>query len=165
MGTTLPSHSELSLLATDSREKELDHTRFIKTFSSFSSSSSTKSIPIPKNRDDIRDAYEIQEQEWIAEERDFIMFHRLINGMISSSSLGTASLRSETDKSIANIMRTHYKKMDSKSTKDSSSNINNEDETKYVNNESSRDESMTDANGDDNASEGPPEMIFIMDDM
>lgn len=156
MASSMPSHLEESLFK---RQKA----RRLKQSSSPSfSTSSTKSIPIHLNHEDIQEEWEIREQEWIAEERDYIMFHRIVKGMIArqgpASASSNASYQSETEKSIANIMRTRYKKMDSETKKDQDSLGAYDDETELVNN-GRRDLPRAGTTESDR----PPETIFIMD--
>lgn len=131
-----------------------------------SSCTSSKSIPIHLNHDDIQEEWEIREQEWIAEERDSIMFQRIVNGMIarqgSALSNASSSYQSETDKSIANIMRTRYKSMELKSSKVSDvCGVDAEEETEFAYNGSNPNHSNTASNaGADNR---PPDTIFVMD--
>ena len=143
------------------RQKEREDTRANASSCRSLSSTSTKSIPIHKNHIDIQEKWEIQEQEMIAEERDFIMFHRIVNGMItrnrqgaeSSSSIG---YQSETDKSIASIMRTRYKELYSESSKDLDWFVDDDETEKCSGNQDPPNSRTTE---DDR----PPEAIFIID--
>jgi hypothetical protein len=118
--------------------------------------SSTKSIPIQPNRQDMLEELEIREQEMIADERDSIMFHRIVNGMIArrgaSNSSTISSYHSETDKSIASILQTRYRKVGidiRKGGKDSDGLANDCDKG-----------CSTSSSIDDDR---PPETFFIMD--
>ncbi len=122
--------------------------------------SSTKSIPIQTNRQDMLEELEIREQEMIADQRDYCMFHRIVNGMIArrgaSNSSTISSYHSETDKSIASILRTRYRKIDF--------------DTRQPNNDSDvlandGDELCSPCfpSTDDDDQQAPPETIFVMD--
>jgi hypothetical protein len=117
--------------------------------------SSTKGIPIQMNRQDMLEQSEIREQEMLADERDYFMFHRIVNGMIArrgASNSSTSSYHSETDKVIASILRTRYKKVGTdirKGGEDSDALANDCD--KGCSTSSSRDDDRS------------PETIFIMD--
>jgi predicted HNH restriction endonuclease len=124
------------------------------------------------NQQDVQEAREIQEDEWIAKERDYFMYQRIVQGMINrSSAIGSSSnnnavYQRETDKAIANVMRTHYKKMDSKSTKDSLAYDDDDDEPElaYMYNESGRVQCHnTSCQSKDSDSDRPPDTIFIME--
>ena len=122
--------------------------------------SSSKSIPIQMNRQDMLEEWEIREQEMIADERDYFMFHRIINGMIarqgaSHHSSSASSYHSETEKSIASILRTRYKKVESDAQKP------DEDSDAFANDGAK--ESSPASSMDDDDENRPPETIFIMD--
>lgn len=94
------------------------------------------------------------------------MYQRIVQGMINRSSAAgssssNAAYQRETDKAIANIMRTHYKKMDSKSTKDSLAYDDDEPELTDMYNESRRVQCSSCAQLND--SDRPPDTIFIME--
>lgn len=110
------------------------------------------------NREDIQEEWEIREQEILAEERDYYMFHRIVNGMIakrgaSSSSSTSSSFHSENEKSIASILRTRYKKVESDKSNNDSDDVLACDELEEYNLSAAR----------TNESDRPPETIFIMD--
>jgi len=154
----MPSRLE-SLLK---RQEAQEHAANASSNQSFSSSASTKSIPIHLNLEDLQEEWEIRQQEMIAEERDYYMFHRIVNGMIArqgSGSSSSSSHKSETDKSIANIMRTRYKNIDSDAIKDSDL-LAYDDETEHAHNGRRRD--LPSATQSDE-SDRPPDTIFIMD--
>eukprot|EP00544_Gedaniella_sp_CCMP2646_P012995 CAMPEP_0202499166 /NCGR_PEP_ID=MMETSP1361-20130828/28848_1 /ASSEMBLY_ACC=CAM_ASM_000849 /TAXON_ID=210615 /ORGANISM="Staurosira complex sp., Strain CCMP2646" /LENGTH=152 /DNA_ID=CAMNT_0049131277 /DNA_START=120 /DNA_END=578 /DNA_ORIENTATION=+ len=121
--------------------------------------SSTKSIPIRMNRQDMLEDWEIREQEMIADERDHFMFHRIVNGMIARRDASTppsaTSYHSETEKSIARILRTRYRKveLDTRQPNDDSDALANDCDTSHS---PSPSYSMDDENR-------PPETIFVMD--
>ena len=106
-------------------------------------SSVSKSIPIHSNSQRIQEEFEIRTQELLAEHRDFDMFVRLVSGMSQRTEHSSSvSCQSETDKSIASIVRTWHKKLG--------------------------DESATESNDsegfpDENHADRPPEAIFIID--
>lgn len=161
MATSMPSRLE-SLIKI---QRAHEHDRVKASCShSFSSTSSTKSIPIHLNQQDLQEEWEIREQEMIAEERDYYMFHRIVNGMIgrqaSGMSASSDSYKSETDKSIANIMRTRYKNVDSEKTEDMEL-IAYDDETELAYNGRRRDMPVDPSTT--NQDDRPPDTIFILD--
>jgi len=116
----------------------------------------TKSIPIHKSRQDIIEELEVQEQEMLADFRDNVMFHRIVNGMIAKrcaycGAYTNSCYHSETEKCIASIMRTRYKDTDAAKF--------NEDQD--VRNEESC--FFGDAAAAAKESDQPPEDIFILD--
>lgn len=126
-------------------------------------SSRSKSIPIQMNRQDMLEDLEIREQEMIADERDYCMFHRIVNGMIArhsaSNSSTIRSYHSETEKSIANILRTRYKKIEPDTQKP------DDDSDVLAGPPSDSDQvcSPCSPSTDNNDGQQPPETIFVMD--
>jgi hypothetical protein len=119
-----------------------------------SSSMPSKSIPLDYDRLQIQEDWEFRMQEILAEERDHNMFVRIVNGMIArqeSEHSSTRSCQSETDKSIASIIRTRYKKLDSESSTDDLESFVYDDQNKLIDNH----------NDDD--FDRPPDAIFIID--
>lgn len=147
------------------RQEEREDARESVRSSRSVSSTSTKSIPIHLNHDDVYEKWEIQEQEMIAEERDYIMFHRIVNGMMrntrtrksTESSSSAISIQSETDKSIASIMRTRYKQIGSDSSKNSDWFDYDDEGEKY---NGRQDLNNVNTNVEDDR---PPDAIFIID--
>ena len=147
MGSSVPGHFESRLIAKSQRERrECSQSMII---------SSTKSIPIQMNQQDMLEQSKIREQEMLADERDYFMFHRIVNGMIArrgAFNSSTSSYHSETDKSIASILRTRYRKVGTdirKGGEDSDALANDCDKG-----------CSTSSSIDDDR---PPETIFIMD--
>ena len=93
-------------------------------------------------------------QEILAEERDHSMFVRIVNGMIArqgSEHSSTKSFHSETDKIVASIMRTRYKKLDNESTTDDLGSFAYDDQSNLIDNHNS------------DFLDQPPDAIFIID--
>lgn len=110
--------------------------------------------------------WEIREQEMIAEERDYVMFHRIVNGMIARRGATTPCstsrrYHSETEKSIANILRTRYKKVDSDKPTNDSNMIDSDKPTRDANMIAASDGPAEE--NIENERDQPPETIFIMD--
>jgi hypothetical protein len=116
--SSLLSHLDgLSLIDTrikdeDDAPSNLDYTRCS------SSSTTSKSIPIEYDHLKSQEDWNFRVQEMLADERDYKMFVRIVNGMIArqgSERSSSDGCQSETEKSIARIMRTRYQKLDNKS--------------------------------------------------
>jgi hypothetical protein len=119
-----------------------------------SSSTSSKSIPIDYDRLQIQEDWEFRMQEILAEERDHSMFVRIVNGMTArqgSEHFSTKSCQIETDKIIASIIRTRYKKLEIESSTDDLRSFAYDDQRKVIDNH----------NNDD--FDQPPDAIFIID--
>jgi len=148
----MPSRLESPMVRRENAARVLQSASF--------STTNSKSIPIHVNRQDIQEEWEIREQEMIAEARDHYMFHRIVNGMIAlQRSNSSNSHKSETDKSIANIMRTRYKNIDSEMSKDSALLDDYDDEADPAYSGHRRDPRATPS--DEN--ERPPDAIFMME--
>jgi hypothetical protein len=121
---------------------------------SSSSAMSSKSIPIDYDRLQIQEDWEFRMQEILAEERDHSMFVRIVNGMIArqgSEYSSNNSCQSETDKSIASIMRTRYKKLDSEYSTVDLGSFAYDDQSNLIDNHNS------------DFLDQPPDAIFIID--
>jgi hypothetical protein len=154
--SSLPSQLDwLSLI--NARIK--DDNRDLKTRPTYSygssSSTSSKSIPIDYDRLQSQEDWEFRMQEILAEERDHSMFVRIVNGMIArqgSEHSSTKSFQRETDKIVASIMRTRYKKLDNESTTDGLGSFTYDDQSDLIDNHN-RDDLL----------DQPPDAIFIID--
>jgi hypothetical protein len=162
--SSLPSRlDKLSLIGTRINDQEdapsnLDYNR------SSSSSTTSKSIPIEHDHLKSQEDWDFRVQEMLADERDHTMFVRIVNGMIArqgSEHSSSGSCQSETDKSIARIMRTRYMKLDSESpcSTDDSDIFAYDDQTELTYNGHRNRSHYQHTDEDDR----PPDAIFIID--
>jgi hypothetical protein len=130
---------------------------------SSSSSATSKSIPIKHDHLKNQEDWDFQVQEMLADERDHNMFVRIVSGMISrqgSERSSSDSCQSETDKSIARIMRTRYKKLGSESPSIEDTEIFGYDDQTELTYNGHRHLPHYQTTEDDNR---PPDAIFIID--
>jgi hypothetical protein len=161
----LPSRSDrLSLI--DEKRKDNQDAPLKSDYSSDrhrSCSTTSKSIPIKHDHLKGQEDWDFQMQEMLANERDHRMFVRIVTGMIArqGSEHFSDSCQSETDKIIARIMQTRYKKLDSESSNstDDSESFSYDDQTKLTLN-GHQDHLGSQNNEED---DGLPDGVFIID--